>query len=117
MHDLITSPAYVLLRASDSFTQPTRHVNELWQTNFTHLRVVGWGWYYLSTVLDDFSRYIIAWILSPTMVTSDVENTLDLALERTGLTQIQVRHRPRLLSDNGPAYVSRSWSAISALSA
>ena len=105
-HDLITSPAYVLLQASDSFKHPTRRVHELWQTDFTHLQVVGWGWYYLSTVMDDFSRYIIAWLLSPTMGTTDVQNTLDLALERTGVEQVHVRHRPRLLSDNGPAYVS-----------
>lgn len=33
--------------------------NEMWQTNFTDFKVKGFGWYYLSTVLDDYSRYII----------------------------------------------------------
>ena len=37
-HDLITSPAYVLMQASDSFKNPTRRTNELWQTDFTYLR-------------------------------------------------------------------------------
>ncbi len=64
-YDLITSPAYVLLSASDRFAQPSRRVHELWQTDFTYLRVIGWGWYYLSTVMDDDSRYLIAWQLSP----------------------------------------------------
>lgn len=105
-HDLITSPAYVLLSASDSFKNPTRRVHELWQTDFTYLRVVGWGWYYLSTVLDDFSRYVIAWKLSPTMAAEDVKETLDMALEASGQLHARVRHRPRLLSDNGPAYIS-----------
>jgi len=59
-YDLITSPAYILMQAGDSFQNPTKRVNELWQTDFTYFRVVGWGWYYLSTVLDDYSRYIIA---------------------------------------------------------
>jgi hypothetical protein len=59
--DLITSPAYVLMSASDAFKNPTTRVHEMWQTDFTYFRIVGWGWYYLSTVLDDFSRYIIAW--------------------------------------------------------
>ena len=104
--DLITSPAYIVMSASDHFQHPTRRVNELWQTNFTYFRVVGWGWYYLSTVLDDYSRYIIAWKLFQTMAASDVQDTLDLALHATGVGQIQVRHRPRLLSDNGPCYVS-----------
>jgi transposase InsO family protein len=104
--DLITSPAYVLMSASDAFQNPTTRVHEMWQTDFTYFRIVGWGWYYLSTVLDDFSRYIIAWKLSPTMGASDVTETLDEALAITGVDQVRVKHRPRLLSDNGSAYVS-----------
>jgi transposase InsO family protein len=104
--DLITSPAYVLMSASDAFQHPTTRVHEMWQTDFTYFRIIGWGWYYLSTVLDDFSRYIIAWKLTSTMGTTDVTETLDQALAVTGVEQIQVKHRPRLLSDNGPAYVS-----------
>jgi len=75
-HDLITSPAYVLLSASDAFKDPPRRVHELWQTDFTYFRIIGWGWYYLSTILDDFSRYIVAWLLSPTMGAGDVTATL-----------------------------------------
>ena len=71
-----------------------------------YFRVVGWGWYYLSTVLDDYSRYIIAWKLFQNMAASDVQETLDMALEATGVPPVQVRHRPRLLSDNGPCYVA-----------
>jgi putative transposase len=104
--DLITSPAYVLLSASDAFKDPTKRVHEMWQTDFTYFRIIGWGWYYLSTVLDDYSRYIIAWKLSTTMNATDVKDTLDQAIAVTGVNQARVRHRPRLLSDNGPAYVS-----------
>ena len=106
-YDLITTPAYVLMSASDRFKTPTHRVHELWQTDFTYFRVVGWGWYYLSTVLDDYSRYIIAWRLSSTMGTTDVQDTLDRAIAETGVESVPVRHRPRLLSDNGPAYVSK----------
>jgi len=105
--DLITSPAYILMSASDSFKHPTRRVHEMWQTDFTYLRVVGWGWYYLSTVMDDFSRFIVAHRLGPTMASTDVTETLDEALALTGVQSVHVRHRPRLLSDNGPAYVSK----------
>jgi transposase InsO family protein len=104
--DLITSPAYVLMSASDAFKNPTSRVHEMWQTDFTYFRIINWGWYYLSTVLDDFSRYIIAWKLSPTMGATDVTETLDEALAITGVDQAKIKHRPRLLSDNGSAYLS-----------
>ena len=105
-HDLITSPAFVVITAADRFSHPTTRPNELWQTDFTYLRVVGWGWYYLSTVLDDYSRYILAWTLTTTMAATDVATTLDLARAKAGVDRVAVRHRPRLLSDNGPCYVS-----------
>ena len=113
-HDLITSPAFILLKAADHFAQPTTAPNQLWQTDFTYLRVIGWGWFYLSTVLDDFSRYILAWKLCTTMTATDVSDTLAMALRNSGLERVRVRHRPRLLSDNGPSYVSAqlgSWLA------
>ena len=53
---LITSPAFILMQAADRFANPTTAINQLWQTDFTYLKVTGWGWFYLSTVLDDFSR-------------------------------------------------------------
>ena len=77
--DLVTSPAFTVISASDKFKHPTKRINELWQTDFTQFRVVGWGWYYLSTVLDDYSRYIIAWKLTTGMTATDVEDTLNLA--------------------------------------
>lgn len=106
--DLVTSPNYIVLSAHDRFPQPTRRVHQLWQTDFTYLRVTGWGWYYLGTVLDDYSRYVIAWRLFTGMSSNDVQELLDEAISATGIDQVQVRHRPRLLSDNGPCYVSKS---------
>jgi putative transposase len=79
-HDLITSPAYIVIKAADEFRDKTTAPNQLWQTDFTYLKVTGWGWYYLSTVLDDFSRFIVAWKLCATMRATDVTETLDLAL-------------------------------------
>ena len=103
---LITSPAFIVMQAAERFTNPTTAINQLWQTDFTYLKVVGWGWYYLSTVLDDFSRYIVAYKLCPTMAATDVTATLNLALQASGLNQVPLDQRPRLLSDNGPSYVA-----------
>ena len=83
-HDLIASPAFIVIKAADEFKDKTTAPNQLWQTDFTYLKVIGWGWYYLSTVLDDFSRYIIAWKLCTTMKADDVTATLDLALLASG---------------------------------
>jgi len=105
-HDLITSPAFIVMKAASEFKDKTTAPNQLWQTDFTYLKVIGWGWLYLSTILDDFSRYIIAWKLCTGMAASDVQDTLNLALDETGLDEVNVVHRPRLLSDNGPCYIS-----------
>ena len=105
-HDLIASPAFVVMKAADEFKDKTTAPNQLWQTDFTYLKVIGWGWFYLSTILDDFPRYIIAWKLCTTMKTEDVTDTLQLALIASGCDQARVVHKPRLLSDNGPSYIS-----------
>ena len=78
----------------------------MWQTDFTYFKIIGWGWAYLSTVLDDYSRYIIAWKLCDNMRADDVTDTLDLARDASGCASANVRHQPRLLSDNGPCYIS-----------
>ena len=71
-----------------------------------HENATGPGWFYLSTILDDYSRYIISWKLCTNMRAEDVTDTLDLALEASGGDQVHVVHKPRLLSDNGSSYVS-----------
>jgi putative transposase len=100
------APAEQVVKAADAFKDKTTAPNQLWQTDFTYLKVTGWGWFYLSTILDDFSRFIVAWKLCTTMKAEDVTDTLGLALRASGLSQAKVVHRPRLLSDNGSSYIS-----------
>ncbi|MEA2817678.1 MAG: hypothetical protein QOI93_5492 [Rhodospirillaceae bacterium] len=104
--DLIASPAFIVIKAADAFKDKTTAPNQLWQTDFTYLKVIGWGWFYLSTVLDDFSRYILAWKLCTTMKAEDVTATLELALQAAGLHEAMPAQRPRLLSDNGSSYIA-----------
>lgn len=84
----------------------------MWQTDFTYLKVIGWCVLrtHLSTILDDYSRYSIAWKLCTSMKVEDVTDTLDLALAALGCDRVKVEHRPRLLSDNGPCYVASDLS-------
>jgi putative transposase len=52
-HDLITNPAFILMKDAESFADPTSASNQLWQTEFTYLRVLGCRWFYL---LSDTGR-------------------------------------------------------------
>ncbi len=105
-HDLITSPAFIVIKAASEFKDQPTTINQQWQTDFTYLKVIGWGWMYLSTILDDFSRYVVAWQLCTGMTSYDVTETLELALQASGCDQAEVVQKPRLLSDNGSSYVS-----------
>lgn len=100
---LITTPSFRIMSASDSFHDKTTAVNQMWQTDFTYFKIFGWGWYYLSTILDDYSRYIVTWKLCSTMKAEDVKDTLDEALF---LSNMPNKARPKLLSDNGSCYIS-----------
>jgi hypothetical protein len=91
--DLIASPAFIVIKAADEFKDKTTAPNQLWQTDFTYLKVIGWGWYYLSTVLDDFSRYIIAFKLCTTMRADDVTDTIERGVGGFRLRQREGRAR------------------------
>ena len=100
---LITTPAHIFLSAGDEFTNKTCFVHQMWQTDSTYFKILGWGWYYLSTVLDDYSRYIVHWELCEGMKVEDVKRTVDRAIIKA---RIVTKQRPRLLSDNGSCYIA-----------
>ena len=94
----------MVIKAANEFHTKTTRPHQM--NDFTYFKIIGWGWIYLSTVLDDYSRYIIAWKLYATMRAAEVTDTLDMALLASGCDQAHVRHKPRVLSDNGPSYVA-----------
>jgi transposase InsO family protein len=104
---LVTSPAWIVMAAADEFKDKTTRVHQQWQTDFTHFKIIGWGWYYLATVMDDYSRYIITWELCKSMESTDASRVVGKALQVSGLPKDR---RPRLLSDNGPCYVSHEFT-------
>ena len=105
---LITTPTFRVMSAPDSFYDKTTSVNQMWQTDFTYFKIYGWGWYYLSTILDDYSRFIVRWELCSTMKAIDVKNTIDKALFTVELPE---NRPPKLLSDNGSCYISNELAA------
>ena len=97
----MTSPAFIVMKAADQFANPTTAINQLWQTDFTYLKVTGWGWLYLSTVLDDFSRYVVAWKLCTTMAAADVTETLE-----------QARAVASFVDHYNHAAITRRWTTL-----
>jgi len=104
-------PAEVLgFKAGKEYHRKTRKPNELWATDCAHLKVVNWGWYYLVTVMDDFSRFILAWDLKRDMTAASLVDVVQEAVDLTGMTDVPVEDRTVLLSDNGPGYLSRQFN-------
>jgi len=95
--------------AGPEYTVKTSHPNQQWQTDATYLLVKNWGWYYLISVLDDFSRRILAWRLQMAMRAGDFSEVIELACEVTGIDRAPPTERPRLVSDRGSALISREF--------
>jgi len=106
----LIKPAEVVgFKAGKEYHRKTKRPNELWATDCAHLKVIGWGWYYLVTVMDDYSRFILAWELQSDMAATSLIDVVQKAVDITGMTDVLVENRTVLLSDNGSGYLSRQF--------
>ncbi len=97
------------LKAGKEYHRKTTRPHQMWATDASYFRVIGWGYYYLVTVLDDFSRFILAHKLQQDMTSDSFIEVVQDAVDKTGMTEVPVEDRTRLLSDNGSGYVSRAF--------
>ncbi len=95
--------------AGKEYHQKTTAPHQLWATDASYFRVVGWGYYYLVTVMDDYSRFILAWKLQKDMTSDSLMEVVQEAIDATGMTEVPLEDRTRLLTDNGSGYVSRAF--------
>ena len=106
----LIKPAEVIgFKAGKEYHRKTKRPNELWATDCSHIKVFDWGWYYLVTVMDDYSRFILAWELKSNMAAGSLIDVAQKAVDATGMTNIPMEDRTVLLSDNGAGYVSRQF--------
>ena len=99
----------VQLVAGKEYHTKTTRPHQMWATDASYFRVVGWGYYYLVTVMDDYSRFILSWKLQKDMSANSLIEVIQEAVDITGMTDVPVDDRTRLLSDNGAGYVSRAF--------
>jgi transposase InsO family protein len=99
----------VELEAAKEYHTKTTRPHQMWATDASYFKVVGWGYYYLVTVMDDYSRFILGWKLQKDMSADSLIEVVQEAVDVTGMTDVPVENRTRLLSDNGSGYVSRAF--------
>jgi putative transposase len=97
-----------LMAAKEYHTKTTRP-HQMWATDASYFRVAGWGYYYLVTVMDDYTRFILAWKLQKDMSADSLIEVIQEAVDATGMTDVPVEDRTNLLSDNGSGFVSRAF--------
>ena len=95
--------------AGKEYHRKTKRPNEMWAIDCSYLRVIEWGYYYLATVMDDSGRYILAWDLKRDMTAGSLIDVVQQAVDITGMSEVPIKDRTLLLSDNGSGYVSRAF--------
>jgi transposase InsO family protein len=83
------------------FQQPLKP-HEHWHIDISYINICG-TFYYLCSILDGFSRYIVHWEIRKSMTEADVEIILQCARERFPDA------KPRIISDNGPQFISKDF--------
>ena len=106
---LVKSPE-MQLKAGKEYHRKTTGPHQMWATDASYFKVVGWGYYYMVTVMDDYSRFILAHKLQRDMPSDSFIEVVQEAVDKTGMTEVPVADRTRLLSDNGSGYVSRAFN-------
>lgn len=84
--------------------------NEQWQTDATYLLIKNRGWYYMISVLDDYSRKILAWRLQTSMDSGAFSEVIEAACEASGMDKAPMEQRARVVSDRGPALLSKDFA-------
>jgi putative transposase len=107
---LIKPVEIIGFKAGKEYRRKTDRPNELWASDCSYLKVNDWGWYYMVTVMDDFSRFILGWDLKVDMAGGSLSDVVQQAVDFTGMTDVPLEDRTVLLTDNGAGYISQQFN-------
>jgi putative transposase len=111
-HGLLQKPrerAAELYQAARLFELLPQQPNNLWQMDVTYIHIPGHGWWYAVTVIDYYSRYLLACHLTFSYSAAQVINALKLAREEAERVGGPLAKRPFLVTDNGPSFTARRF--------
>jgi len=93
--------------AQKQWRHQTTRPDELWQCDGTNLFIVGWGYYKLIPVEDDYSRKIIVYDIRPDETAFTVSDILEMGIENARREDHLVATMPKLYTDNGSGFTSK----------
>jgi len=83
--------------------------NELWQMDVTYIHIPGFGWWYAVTVIDYFSRYLLACHLTNSYSATEAIKALEIARQEAERLSGPLKKRPFLVTDNGSSFIARRF--------
>ena len=86
------------------FKQPSRP-HRHWHVDISYLNIAG-TFYYMTSILDGYSRYIVHWEIRESMTEKDTETIIQRAKEK------YPHERPRIISDNGPQFIAKDFKVF-----
>ena len=86
--------------------------NDLWQMDVTYIHIPGYGWWYAVTVIDYYSRYLLACHLTPSYSAVETAYALKLARQEAERIHGPLAKRPFLVTDNGPSFIAKRFLAF-----
>ena len=103
-----------LYQASKLYELLPQKPNDLWQMDVTYLHIPGYGWWYAITVIDYYSRYLLAAHFTDSYSAFEATRALSAAREQAERVHGPLRHDPFLVTDNGPTFLARRFSSFTA---
>ena len=98
-----------LYQSAKLFELLPRRPNDLWQTDVTYIHIPGHGWWYAVTVIDYFSRYLLACHLTTSYSAMECNKAMEKAVAEAERIHGKMDQRPFLVTDNGSSFLAKRF--------